>query len=525
MPALTSPLVFALGSALLLWLYLHMALRWTHMLQQSSYQNPSYRRWLRENRKEVTPMRRWVALFILPFVWLLPPERAVWAVAALSLLQLWLNPSRHGKGAKKPLVFTARVKRLLFTETLLWAVLTALSLPFPAAAGWTVQAALIVLSPWLSALVNILNAPVEKRIAQKYIDEARAIVRGITGLKVVGITGSFGKTSTKHFLYALLSSRYHVYMTPGNFNTTLGVTRAIREGLLPTHQVFLCEMGARHEGDIREICELVAPDIGVITAIGPQHLETFGSIETVAHTKLELYDAVRDKGFAVLNWDCDEISSHRYDGDVVRCGAREGSDYRLSHVEVSPQGSSFTITAPDGESVPFRTRLLGRANLQDVTLAIATAHRMGIPLDALRVPVSRLQSVPHRLELKRTGAYTLIDDAYNSNPTGAAVALETLSSFAGTRIVVTPGLVELGESERQHNLELGRKAAGCCDYAVLIGKRQAPPIREGLLDAGFPENRITVFADVQDGLSYVSTLPGGVDRVVLLLNDLPDSYR
>lgn len=525
MPALTSPLVFALGSAPLLWLYLHMALRWTHMLQQNSYQNPSYRRWLRENRREITPMRRWVALFLLPFAWLLPPAQAVWAVAALALFQIWLNPARHGRGAKKPLVFTARVKRLLFTEVLLWAVLTALSLPFPPAAGWTAQAVLIALSPWLSALVNTINTPVEKRIAQTYIDEARAIVRGIPGLKVVGITGSFGKTSTKHFLYALLSSRYHVYMTPGNFNTTLGVTRAIREGLLPTHQVFLCEMGARHEGDIAEICQLVEPDVGVITAIGPQHLETFGSIEAVARTKLELYDAVKGKGFCVLNWDCEEISRRRYEGDIVRCGEHSSSDYRLSGVEVSPQGSSFTITAPGGESACFRTRLLGRANLQDVTLAIAAAHRMGIPLDALRVPVSRLQSVQHRLELKRTGAYTLIDDAYNSNPTGAAVALETLSAFPGTRIVVTPGLVELGESEKQRNFELGQKAAGCCDYAVLIGKRQAPPIREGLLAAGFPENKITVFDDVQDGLSYVSGLPGGADRVVLLLNDLPDSYR
>lgn len=511
----------------LLWLSFHMALRWTHVLQQCSYQNPSYRRWLRENRAQLTPARRWAVLPAAVLALVLPAAIAGWCAFALALFQIWLNPARHGKSAKKPLVFTARVKRLLGCEGMLAFLVCALTLPFGPAPCLCALAVFACLTPFLAPLCNALNGPLERRIAQRYIDEARRIVRGIPGLTVIGITGSFGKTSTKHYLYALLSAHRHVYMTPGNFNTTLGVTRAIREGLLPTHQIFLCEMGARHVHDIAEICELVRPDMGVITAIGEQHLETFGSLENIARTKLELYQAVRQKGGeTLLNWDCAAISQRTYEGGIVRCGSLPGCDYRLTDVQSGARGSAFTVTAPDGESARFETRLLGRANLQDIALAIAAAHRLGIALDALRVPVAQLQSVAHRLELKSTGAYTLIDDAYNSNPQGAAVALETLSAFpAGGRIVITPGLVELGEREKPLNFELGQKAAACCDFAVLIGQRQAPPIRDGLLQSGFPAEKITVFDDVRDGLAYAASLPGGQDRTVLLLNDLPDNYK
>ncbi len=515
------------GAASLLAVVCHMSLRWTHILQQCSYQNPSYYRWLRENRAQWTPARRWVVLPAGLLALALPLALWGWVVCAFSLLHIWLNPSRHGRGAKKPLVFTARVKRLLACEWGLCALLCAVTLWLWPPLCLFALSLYACLTPWLAAWCNALNAPVERRIAQKYIDEARAIVQGIPGLTVVGITGSYGKTSTKHYLYALLSAHRHVYMTPGNYNTTLGVTRAIREGLLPTHQVFLCEMGARHVGDIADICRLVNPDLGIITAIGEQHLETFGSPENIARTKLELYDAVREKGGrTVMNWDCGAISGRRYDGGVIRCGSGGDCDYRVSHVEQGPHGTRFSMAAPDGETADFETRLLGRANLQDVALAIAAAHQLGIPLAGLRMAVARLQSVEHRLQLKNAGAYTLIDDAYNSNPQGAAVALETLAGFpAGGRIVITPGLVELGEREHQLNFELGRQAAACCDYAILIGQRQAPPIREGLLDAGFPESRIAVFDDVQDGLSHAASLPGGSERTVLLLNDLPDSYR
>lgn len=517
---------FAACAAGLAALYFHMLLRWVHVLQQCSYQLLSYRRWLRENRAQLTPARRFVVLPGMVLVFFVRPPAGALVLLALAAFQWWLNPARHGRLAKKPLVFTARVRRLAAVSAL-FPLLCLAFLALSPALALCALGACVCLAPLLCMLTAALAAPLERFIAQRYINDARRRLRSMERLFVVGITGSYGKTSVKHYLYALLSPFRHVYMTPGNFNTTLGVTRAVREGLLPTHEIFLCEMGARHTGDIAEICELVQPDMGIITAIGEQHLETFGSHEAIARTKLELYDSVRARGGdTVLNWDCEAIAGRGYEGHIIRCGRGGACEYRVSDACVSAQGTSFCLHAPDGTSERFETRLLGRANLQNAALALACAHRLGIPLHALRAPLARLRSVEHRLELKQGAGYTLIDDAYNSNPEGAAVALETLAGFpAGGRIVITPGLVELGGRQQALNTELGRRAAAACDYAVLIGRRQAPPIREGLLSAGFDERRIAVFDDVRDGLAFAASLPGGAQRTVLLLNDLPDNYR
>ena len=162
-------------------------------------------------------------------------------------------------------------------------------LPFrlPAFYARPLMPVLCIMSPFLLMAAAFLMSPVEKAVSRHYIKDAVRIRNSSPGLKVIGITGSYGKTSTKYFLNELLSVEYNVYMTPGNYNTTLGVTRAIREGLLPTHEIFLCEMGARHVGDIKELCRLFTPDMGIVTAIGPQHLQTFGSQENITKEKLE----------------------------------------------------------------------------------------------------------------------------------------------------------------------------------------------------------------------------------------------
>ena len=207
---------------------------------------------------------------------------------------------------------------------------------------------------------------------------------------------------------------------------------------------------------------------------------------------------------------------------MLSCGEHDSAACRVSDVRYSPSGTSFTLTTPDGHSADFKTALLGRANLQDLALAIGTAYKMGVTLEQMRPAVRRLKPVEHRLQLKTGGAYTIIDDAYNSNPQGAAVALDTLSGFDGVRVLLTPGLVELGERQHECNVQLGERAANCCDYAVLVGKKQAVPIFQGLANAGFDQSKIAIFDDVRDALSFAATLPGGQGKTVLLLNDLPD---
>jgi UDP-N-acetylmuramoyl-tripeptide--D-alanyl-D-alanine ligase len=363
----------------------------------------------------------------------------------------------------------------------------------------------------------------EKAINRHYYKEAEAILRDSPNLTVIGITGSYGKTSVKYFLNQLLSVKYDVYMTPGNYNTTLGVIRAVREGLRPTHQIFLCEMGARHEGDIAEICVLAQPDMGIITSIGPQHLETFGSVENIVRTKLELADAIKGRGPVFLNFDSALVANHTYAQETVSYG-EQGKDYTVSDVHIGRDGSVFTVTAPDGSNQEYRTRLLGSANVQNIAGAVAVAHKLGISLQALVPAVRQLQGAPHRLELKQAGDVTIIDDAYNSNPAGAAVALETLGMCRGGKIVITPGLVELGDKELEYNRILGTQTAGNCDLLILVGSQpRTEAIEAGAKEAGLCASAILRTDTVQEAMTLARSARLD-DKMVLLLNDLTDNY-
>lgn len=493
-----------------------------HMFQLCSYQDQSYKKYLRENRAETFSVRRLLPIAFTAFGGAL----AIWPMAlAGMILFVVVNPIQKGK---KPLVWTARVKRLTVTWALFYLLICLLTLLPPTLGGSiaiSAAAAFYALfMPYLIMLLAAVNSPVEKAVADHYLNDAKRILASNPNLKIIGITGSYGKTSTKYFLKELLSVKYNVYMTPGNYNTPMGVTRAVREGLRPTHEIFLCEMGARHVGDITELCDLVHPHMGIVTSIGPQHLETFGSQENITREKLELYRAVKDKDGAFLNMSSPIIGAGSYEGNVTLYGEGEGCDFRLSNVEVGSYGSSFDITGPDGDTVRFRTRLLGRANVQNILGAAAVAVRLGIPLRSLVPAVAGLESVPHRLQLVSGGpGVWFIDDAYNSNPEGAKTALETLSMCGDmVRIVLTPGMVELGEREEELNREMGRFAAGRVDHAVLVDRRRGPAIRQGLLDGGFDGDKIFMTDSFEKGLEFAGNIPG--NKMILLLNDLPDHY-
>ncbi len=498
------------------------ALYFVHMLQLSSYQFGSYSHFLKKNVLAAFSLSRAAAVFMVAPYWMQVCRPAPF-YAGIFVIYLLMNPLQK---AKKPLVITARVKRLFFTLAVLYAV--------PLVFWWVspryefcmpLMGLMLYLMPLAVMLANLINRPAEKAVSHWYVNDARKKLEAMPQLIVVGITGSFGKTSTKYFLNALLSTKYHVLMTPGNYNTTLGVVRTVREMLLPTHQLFLCEMGARHKGDIREICRLVKPRYGVLTAIGEQHLESFGSVETICRTKFELIDALPREGMAFLNGDNPIIAGHPVEKPTVFYGLEEGRDYRAHDIRVTAAGTEFSVLMPDGAEVPFRTRLLGAHNVQNITGAIAVAHKLGVTAEQMQAAVRQLEAVPHRMQLIRGGSYAVIDDAYNSNPAGAKAALETLQLCGGTKILVTPGMVELGEREEELNRAFGAQAAEACDYVALVGPRQTEPIRRGLLEAGFAEEKLLVADTLQQAMDWARQC-GDVSqpKFILLENDLPDNY-
>lgn len=522
-------------------------LREFHMLQLNGYKTPEHSWWMKKNK------RRYLypgLLFVLQFGLLFLKGKAAFTVGVIVLALLnavFISVYKPGKKFKKPFKYTARVKRMLTTFGILIAIFYIIAVicgktnaqvdtvnggyeevrRFTSAVPYIIVSSALYLTAVLVPLSNIINKPIENSINKWYINDAKRILGECPSLHKVGITGSYGKTSMKFYLDELLNSKYNTLKTPESFNTPMGVTITIRNYLKPTHEYFICEMGARRVHEIKELCDIAEPHDGIITSVGPQHLETFGSIENVLNTKFELADCVKAKGGKIyLNGDNELIrkKAPEYEGAILY-GLQEGNDYRATDITVSSRGTEFTVNAPDGETKRFSTKLLGEHNVQNVLGAIAYAHGTGIPLEKLTLPVKRIQAVPHRLQLLDHGnGVTFIDDAYNSNPSGCRAALAVLELFDACRILVTPGMVELGAKQEELNFEFGQEAAKSCDYIVLVGKEQTAPIYNGIKDAGYDMNNVYVADGLNDALANVHAYQTDKKKVVLLENDLPDNY-
>ena len=516
-----------------------------HMFQQNSYKPREYGEWMGVHTNVGRLLGKCLyAIISLPLV-LVGSTGCMIVACVMNGMTILVNKPHK---AKKPLVYTKRVKRMLLTTGILYLVaVAAVLLPglFASMGNHVVVIqnagilplhplvrnvcmvllVLFILQPFLILLANLINHPIEKGIDQYYINDAARLLREMPNLKVIGVTGSYGKTSVKYFLNTLLSSQYNVLYTPGNFNTTLGVVRTIRENMKPFHEIFICEMGAREVGDIKEICDLVHPDFGIITSIGPQHLQSFHTIENIISTKFELADAVPETGKVFLNYDNSYIKEHKIEKSVVSYGTTEEKvAFRAYDIEVSARGSSFKMRDENSVVHDFHTKLVGSHNVQNIAGAIAVAHTLGIPMEKLIYPVKQLESVPHRLQLIRQGDRIILDDAYNSNKNGFEAALDTLAMFKELRILMTPGMVELGEKQYDENKEVGVYAADKCDYAVLVGKEQTKPIQDGLLEAGFPQSKMILVDSLQEAFQMVNAIPNEKQKVILIENDLPDNY-
>ena len=462
--------------------------------------------------------------------WTVP--QVIWALLCCAdyVLAGWLIRKRGMKRSeKKKFALTARMKRLygsLIVTLLLIPVLVFLFWGDVHAFGAICCVIAALLLPWIVALAGVLALPIEKLIFHLYFKDAEKKLLENPRLIRIGITGSYGKTSTKFILAEILSQKYNVLATPASFNTPMGVTRIIRERLTPAHQVFIGEMGARHVGEIKELSNLVHPAIGILTAVGPQHLDTFKTIERIEKTKYELIDALPEDGLSVFLND-DGIVTRLYEktGKPKMLAGKEGADAWASDVSVSPQGSHFTLHLGDWEPFECTTPLLGRHNIGNICAACCVAKHLGLNREQIRRGIQQLKPVEHRLQLFKTaGGVTVIDDAFNTNPTSSKEALKVLSSFPGRRVIVTPGMVELGAEEARYNEEFGQAMADAVDVAVLVGKRHTEPIQKGLTEKGFPPESIHVVASLDEAIRAVNSIlrPGDV---VMYENDLPDHYN
>lgn len=441
------------------------------------------------------------------------------AYAIFFILYVFADARQSFKGSAS---LTSRFKRLLITLWVTLAILiylTATLLNFGEYA-WgldifaTLKYCVLALFPLalipVICLANLIAKIWETPINNSYVKKAKAVVKN-SKLTIVGITGSYGKTSAKNILAAMLGAKFKVLSTPSSFNTPLGLAKTINGKNLEDYDVLIAEMGARRGGDIAELCAITPPDYSLITGICPQHLQTFKTVENIVAAKGEIIAGTKNTCF--ISKDCYNFFEN-IEGDKRVCDC-------LSDVKADCTGTEFTLTL-GGESTRVKTKLLGAHCAKNIALCADLAFEMGVSLSEIARVVGELEFTEHRLQLIVSNGVNILDDGYNSNVVGARAAIEVLKLFGGKKIAVTPGLVELGVLEESENKALGAELIGL-DFIILVGETLVKAIKEGYLEAGGEEQKITVVPSLvkaQDVLKGILTQGDSV----LFLNDLPEIY-
>lgn len=358
-----------------------------------------------------------------------------------------------------------------------------------------------------AAAANCVMKAYEVPRSRHFIKKAKKTLDASDCVKV-GITGSFAKTSVKHIAAEILSKKFRVKATPASFNTPIGIAKTVNgEGL--DCDIFLAEMGARHVGDIRELCDMVCPSFAVVTGVCAQHLETFRSLDNIIKEKGELARAAK---VVVLG----ETA-----GMMREDALKEGRDFAAENVELFSDKTSFTLRIGEN-SAAVETKLLGRHTAEDIALAATLSFALGMTFEEIVAAIPAVTPVPHRLERLKSRGLVILDDSYNSNTEGAKNAVEVLKLCGGKRVVVTPGLVELGEMEEEENAALGRELVGL-DLVILVGETRVLAVRNGYKDGGGDEKNLKIVPTLAAAEVLLGELLQAGDSV-LFLNDLPDKY-
>ncbi|MFZ0130044.1 MAG: UDP-N-acetylmuramoyl-tripeptide--D-alanyl-D-alanine ligase [Candidatus Dormiibacterota bacterium] len=545
MSPLVGPLV-ALAAVVWVVLIFRIVLVAARMFQIEEYESVRFLRW-GLTREWLAHRAVWLGLLLgavaLSVAAILPAARPVgiaiaWLVsaAAAQFTWRWTSP-------KRPLVMTARMRRLLIAGGFLAVVLAAgLALgivelhPIVSAILVLIAAGLVTgLSEILLVAANVVTRPAEARIRRHYLALAAARIEMVDPV-VVAVVGSYGKTSTKHILAQLLQPSVNTLPTRKSFNTLMGVTRVINEDLTPENRVFIVEMDAYAPGEIAAMSDLVHPGIAIITAIGPQHLERFSTIDRIAGAMYEVALALPADGALILHTGDEPgaLLAQRARADQRRLirfalendGATADADVVASSIRVDARGATFRWRwDTHGLDREVAIPLLGRHQVANVSAALAAVVTLGYSIEGAIAAAASLEQVEHRLELMKTaGPLIVIDDSYNANPVGVHNGLEVLASMSAPhKFLITPGLVELGSVETDENRRYGEHAAKVCDHVIVMSAKTSEALCAGLRAGGMGEDRIHVAGTLDDATKLLQSLAQPGD-VVLFANDLPDTY-
>ena len=546
MSPLLGPLV-ALAAIVWLVLVARIVLVAARMFQIEEYESVRFLRW-GLSREWLAHRTVWLGLAVAVVAFsvaaVFPAARPVaiavaWLASAAAAQVTW-----RWTAAKRPLVMTARMRRLLVAGGFL-AVILAAGLALGIVALHPVVSVVLVLiaaglvtslSEILLVAANVVTKPAEARIRRHYLTLARRRLAVVDPL-VIAVVGSFGKTSTKHILAQLLLPSVTTLPTRKSFNTLMGVSRVINEDLTPEHRIFVVEMDAYAQGEIAAMSDLVRPRVAITTAVGPQHMERFGTLDRIADAMYEVVESLPGDGAWIVYTgdDAGAALARRGAGGhrrLIRYAIADdagaaGADVVASAVRIDAGGCAFRWRwTAEGLDRAVTVPILGRHQVANTSAALAAVHLLGYSIDDAVAAAASLAPIEHRLELMATGGpLTVIDDSYNANPVGVHNGLEVLAAMTGgAKFLVTPGLVELGSVEDDENRRYGAHAAKVCAHVVVMSARTSAALCAGLRDGGMGDDRIHIVDTLDEATAVLQAFARPGD-VVLFANDLPDTYR
>lgn len=456
------------------------------------------------------------------------------------------------------ITYTKRFKRIFILNIFLIALICLLCFYLPSYLNAILFPFIFPISYFLSFLSIILLMPIENIIGKYYIKKAKNRLSQCNNLIKIGITGSYGKTSTKEILNNILTEEFYTLTTPKSYNTPFGITKVINQDLKNSHQIFLCEMGAKKIGEIKELCKLVDVDYGIVTTVGRQHTSTFGNIENVYKTKKELPDYLYNKScvFNLMNKYVAKMYSE-YEGNKIGifvCIKRDlkifksylksniqfkSKIYRISkyffenkkfnnmyakNVELTQNGSKFEVWFGYDFLGYFNTYLIGIHNVINVLLALAISKMLNVKIENMKKGLEKTKFISARFEkqINNNGAI-IINNGYNSNLDSAKFSLRALNLFDKThKMVITPGLIEC-ENDYLYNKNFGKLLTKYATEIVIVKKKNRIAILDGIKETNFDINKVYIVDDFSKAKNFIEK--SDENYVILIENDLPENYK
>lgn len=436
------------------------------------------------------------------------------------------NPWLRSHTNKKPLIVTQKVSYIQAISFVIFGLSVIATFASSYSIIFITITTILVIHPWILISVSlIILSPYEYYNKKVTIERTREKIKRITSLKVIGIAGSYGKTSVKNILYHLLTAKFRVLKTPLSYNTIFGISQVVDLELDDSYDFFLCELGEFVRGDIIELSNMTSPTYGVITGINDQHLERLKNIKNTRATIFEIVDYLKSTPENIwLNGSSSHILDEIFDRKLAHVniyGTSSGTT-RIEDIKFSDTGT-YAVLVHNNKHYPIHTQLLGYAHLNNIIGAVSVALSLNVSIESIIEGIATLPLVSHRFAQSVTSeGMLLIDNSYSSNSTSFEESLKALKDLPRSiKILVTPGIVELGSTTAPVHESLGILANKICDYVILVGKNE----RTLALSKNISSSKVVFIEKIEDMRQKLHTLPIKLsDTVVVIENDLPDNY-